>query len=190
MKSTGWVRAPSSGGEINAEQVPNGGIGSVLVGSQQDDVLRGRAGWDFINGLGGDDFIRGGNGRDIITGGPGADEIHGDLGWNTYTNEQDGFVDTIVIKSDQFLVNPLIGKAGNNPTGAKADIIEGLDSIDRIQILGVSTSDLTFIDNVTAKGVTGIGIYADSFLEALYIGNNLSVTQLSLMTTGDTSISF
>ena len=180
-------KANGAGGTLNADEVSQGGIGSVLVGSDQDDILNGRVGWDFIDGLGGDDVIRGGDGRDIITGGPGADVMHGGYGWNTFTNEQDGYSDLIIIKSDQFLTNPRTGRSGTNPTGKKADILEGLDSIDRIQIKGVNTDDLTFIDNVTAKGVTGIGIYSNGFLEALYIGNDLSTSQLSLMTFGDGS---
>jgi Ca2+-binding RTX toxin-like protein len=159
----------------------------VLSGGTGNDDIRGKAGWDFLSGGAGNDLIRAGNGRDIITGGPGADELHGDFGWNTYKSEKDGASDLIAIKSDHFLVNWLYGQAGNNPNGEKADIIEGLDSIDKIKIIGVDTRDITFAANVSAKGVTGIGIYGKGALEALYTGGDLTVAQITQMTSGDAS---
>lgn len=162
-------------------------VGSVLQGSDGNDILRGRAGWDFFDGESGNDLIRGGNGRDIITGGLGADELWGDFGWNTFTSEEDGSADLLVIKSDQYLDNWFYGTSGNNPNGEKCDIIEGLDAIDRINIQGVATEELAVRDNITAKGVTGIGIYARGALEALYIGGDLTVSQITAMTSGDAS---
>lgn len=159
---------------------------SVLNGSFETDIIRGLAGWDILDGQGGNDLIHGGNGRDIISGGTGADELHGDFGWNTYTSEADGSIDLIAIKSDQFLVNWWYGKAGNSPNGEKADIIEELDRNDQIVILGVSTGDLTFA-RTSGHGVEGIGIFAKDILEALYIGDNLSIPQLQAITRGDAS---
>ena len=143
-----------------------------------------KAGWDIIDGGANDDYIRAGNGRDIITGGLGNDELWGDFGWNTYTSEKDGYRDLIVIKSDEYLVNWLNGKAGNNPNGEKADIIEGLDSNDVIKILGVATEELSF-GAATAHSVSGIGIYGRGALEAVYTGGDLSIDQIRSMTTGD-----
>jgi Ca2+-binding RTX toxin-like protein len=160
---------------------------NFISGSAESDELSGRAGWDIIDGASGNDLIRGGNGRDILSGGLGKDEIHGDFGWNTYKSEKgDMFSDLIAIKSDEWLVNWLYGKAGNNSDGAKCDIIEGLDDIDRIVIIGCATSDLSFA-STTAKGLTGIGIYAKGALEALYTGADLSLSQIQAMTTGDAS---
>ena len=164
----------------------SGPSGSVINGGDGDDTIRGYAGWDILFGGDGNDFIRAGNGRDIISGGSGADELHGDFGWNTYTSERDGSRDLIAIKSDQNLSNWLIGKAGNNPNGEKADIIEGLDSFDQIKIIGATTESLSF-GNATAHGTTGIGIFADGALEAVYIGGDLSSSQIAAMTTGDAS---
>ena len=191
------ARASSSGNDLQAQQLnfdasrlPGAQsvalASSILEGSDQGETLRGLAGWDILDAKGGDDLVRGGNGRDIIMGGSGADELHGDFGWNTYTNQIDGFSDLIVIKSDQHLNNWWYGTAGNNPNGEKADIIEGLDASDEIRILGVSTDELSFMA-ATAHGVEGIGIYADGALEAVYTGGNLSTEQVESMTIGDNS---
>lgn len=161
--------------------------GSSINGTASDNVIRGLAGWDALYGNWGNDLVHGGNGRDIINGGLGIDELHGDFGWNTYLSEKDGYVDLIAIKSDQFLNNWWYGTSGNSPNGEKADIIEGLDSNDQIKIIGVSTSDLSFKSGVSHKGVSGIGIYAKGVLEALYTGGDLSASQISSMTTGDSS---
>lgn len=161
--------------------------GSVLSGGSGNDEINGRAGWDILDGGDGDDLIHGGNGRDILSSGTGRDELHGDFGWNTYRPERDGVSDLIAIKSDQVLTNWLYGTAGNNADGSKCDIIEGLDAIDRIRILGVATSQLSFSDNINAKGVHGIGIYGAGALEAIYTGGDLTLSQITQMTSGDDS---
>ena len=160
---------------------------SILVGNEDKNTLRGLAGWDILESGGGADLIHGGNGRDIIDGGAGSDELHGDFGWNTFKDQQDGSKDLIAIKSDQHLSNWWYGKAGNSPNGEKADFIEGLDATDEIKIIGVFTPDISLVENVTARGVTGIGIYAKGTLEAVYTGGNLSTSQIQNMTTGDGS---
>lgn len=156
-----------------------------LYGGWGPDQIFGRTGWDYLDGGAGDDFIRAGIGRDTVSGGSGADELHGDFGWNTFKSEKDGFSDLLVIKSDEWLVNPLSRKSGNNPNGERADIIEGLDSDDRIQIIGVFTPEITVRSGATAHDLSGIGIYAKGALEAIYIGGDLSVDQISAMTRGD-----
>ena len=166
---------------------PQNPAGSLISGGSQDEILRGLAGWDIIDGGDGDDLVHGGNGRDIITGGYGSDELHGDFGWNTYKDQRDGYTDLIAIKSDQHLMNWWYGTSGNNANGEKADFIEGLDNYDQIKIIGVNSQDLSFKDGVTAKGVSGIGIYAKGALEAVYTGGNLSLGQISQITSGDDS---
>ena len=184
------IKATDAGGKIEAKPINFGSgeiAGSVISGGNGNDDIKGYAGWDIIDGGAGDDLIHGGNGRDIITGGAGRDELHGDFGWNTYKSEKDGVSDLIAIKSDHYLVNWLYGKAGNSPNGEKSDIIEGLDAIDKIRIIGVDTSEITFAANISAKGVTGIGIYGKGILEALYTGGDLTVAQITQMTSGDAS---
>lgn len=161
--------------------------GSSLYGGWGDDQLFGSMGSDFLSGGLGDDLIHGGIGADVITGGAGRDELHGDFGWNTYRSEKDGVSDLIAIKSDQFLVNWLYGQAGNSPNGEKSDIIEGLDLIDKIRIIGIDTSEISFAADVATKGVTGIGIYGKGILEALYTGGDLTLAQIQSMTSGDAS---
>jgi Ca2+-binding RTX toxin-like protein len=160
--------------------------GSWLVGTSGNDVIRGLDGWDILDGGGGDDLIRAGNGRDILTGGLGSDELHGDFGWNTYSSERDGFVDLIAIKSDQWLVNGRAGKAGNNPNGEKADVLEGLDPSDQIRIIGVATDEI-IVAQAAAHGMNGVGLFAKGALEVLYVGGDLSIAELQAMTTGDNS---
>jgi subtilisin family serine protease len=161
--------------------------GSSLYGGWGDDQLFGSMGSDFLSGGKGNDLIHGGIGADVITGGAGRDELHGDFGWNTYRSEKDGVSDLIAIKSDQFLVNWLYGQAGNSPNGEKSDIIEGLDLIDKIRIIGIDTSEISFAADVATKGVTGIGIYGKGILEALYTGGDLTLAQIQSMTSGDAS---
>ena len=184
------IKATDAGGKIEAKQINFGSgeiAGSVISGGNGNDDIKGYAGWDIIDGGAGDDLIHGGNGRDILTGGTGRDELHGDFGWNTFKSEKDGVSDLIAVKSDHYLVNWLYGKAGNSPNGEKSDIIEGLDPVDKIRIIGVDTSEITFAANISAKGVTGIGIYGKGILEALYTGSDLTVAQITQMTSGDAS---
>jgi len=86
------------------------------------------------------------------------------------------------------LVNWYFAKAGNNPNGERADIIEGLDSIDRIKIIGVASADITYSVSTSIQGVTGIGIYGKGALEAIYSGVNLTLAQIQSMTSGDASV--
>ena len=184
------VKTSDTGGKIEAKQIDftAGEVaGSVISGGKGNDDIKGFAGWDIIDGGAGDDLIHGGNGRDILTGGTGRDELHGDFGWNTYRSEKDGASDLIAVKSDHYLVNWLYGIAGNSPNGEKSDIIEGLDPVDKIRIIGVDTSEITFAADVATKGVTGIGIYGKGILEALYTGGDLTVAQITQMTSGDAS---
>ena len=75
-----------------------------------------------------------------------------------------------------------------NPDGQKVDIIKGLDRSDSLFIEGVETTDLSF-DQVSSFSAptgnfSGIGIYANGFLEGLYTGGDLTSSQLQSMTTG------
>ena len=75
-----------------------------------------------------------------------------------------------------------------NPNGQKVDIIKGLDQFDRVFVEGVETSDLHFseVNNFAAPtgNFSGIGIFANGFLEGLYTGGDLRAAQLKSMTVG------
>ena len=189
IQITSIITASDSGDSIQLQQIKQqtATSGSLISGGKGDDIICARAGWDMIDGASGNDLIHAGNGRDILKGGVGSDELHGDFGWNTYLSEQDNCSDLVAIKSDQWLTNWMYGQAGNNPNGEKCDIIEKLDANDQIKIIGVFTEDLAFRDGTSAHGVSGIGIFAKGALEALYVGGNLSISQLNAMTSGDGS---
>ena len=160
----------------------------TIIGGNGDDYLGGGKNGDELFGGNGNDILQGGNGRDSLSGGLGADDMYGGFGHNTFGDERDGSFDWLFIKSDQFVENWLYGRAGMNPSGQKVDIIKGLDQMDRLFIEGVNTSDLTFsqVDNFAAPtgNFSGIGIYANGFLEGLYTGGDLTSIQLQSMTTG------
>ena len=135
--------------------------------------------------------MRAGNGRDIITGGDGGDTLYGGFGLNTFEDEADGEIDKLFFKSDQWEENWIYGTSGNSPNGEKADKIVELDEFDEIYVQGVSTSQLTygFVEHDSRLGETlsGIGIYASGALEAVYVGDDLSLGQIAAMTEGLTS---
>ena len=162
----------------------------LLDGGEGADTLIGYRGADFLAGGAGNDELRAGNGRDIITGGAGSDTMYGGFGLNTFEDEADGAADSLYFKSDQWAVNWLNGKAGNNPNGEKADTLVELDPFDSIYIQGVKTEDLSFkrvVHRRVRQGWTsqwGIGIFASGYLEAIYIGDDLSMSQIEEMTEG------
>jgi len=166
-----------------------GGKGNDLIeGSQGDDVLIGNRGGDRLYGDSGRDVIYAGKGADILAGGSGSDSLYGGFGLNTFKDELDGRIDSLYFQSDQYAVNSMYGKAFNNPNGEKADKIELLDSFDKIYVQGVETSQLSYglvdHDNRFGETLSGIGIYASGVLEAVYVGDNLSLSEIAAMTQG------
>ena len=160
----------------------------IVAGFSGHDQLTGLRGADTMFGYDGNDQIRAGNGKDYIWGGSGADDLYGGFGHNTFGDERDGYEDWLYFKSDQFAYNYIYDSAGNNPIGQKCDLIKGLDSYDRIFVQGVETSELSFsqVNNFStpAGNFSGIGIFANGFLEGLYTGGDLSAAQLQSMTVG------
>ena len=160
----------------------------VLIGNSLDNKLVGVQGADILSGNDGDDELRAGNGRDVINGGDGSDELYGGFGLNTFEDSDDGEIDQLFFKSDQHAYNWLYDKSGNNPNGQKADKIMELDEFDEIYVQGVETDKLGFQDVVhrshLGETLEGIGIYASGTLEAVYVGDDLSISQLESMTQG------
>ncbi len=159
-----------------------------INGSLGNDTLVGFRGADFLIGGAGNDELRAGSGRDTLAGGLGNDNLYGGFGLNTFKDENDDYQDNLYIKSDQFAYNWIYNTTNNNSSGEKVDIIEGLDANDRIFIQGVSTLSLSFktTDYLSPLGVfvSGIGIYSSNYLEAIYIGKNLSINDFSYIAKG------
>ena len=178
-------------GTILADRLRGDGnqpVNEFFQGGAGNDELIGVRGADVLSGDAGNDTVRGGNGRDVITGGADSDDLYGGFGHNTFAGEKDGAADRLFFKSDQFAENWLYGKAGNNTNGRKADIIKSLDISDRLFVQGVETSELSFsqVSNFASPtgNFSGIGIFANGFLEGLYTGGDLSAAQLKTMTVG------
>ena len=183
---TNVIKAKSTGGDVltSPDLFLASGI-TMLLGGKGNDIIRGGLGTELIDGGAGNDIIKSGDGDDVITGGRGADQLWGGFGKNIFLYEKDGFVDKVFITSDQFLSNPnLNGKVADNADGHNADIIKSLDAIDRLIFLGVNRQDLSFSQLDPLSVSSGIGIYARGCLEAVYTGQDLSIQQLSSMTTG------
>ena len=121
------------------------------------------AGFDQLFGKAGDDLIHG-NGRDIIDGG-GSDELHGDFG---DLNQQDGSKDLIAsspTNTQQLLVrwyNSLMEKRLTSRRLRYADEIKSW----------CLHSDISVVDDITARGVTGLAS-TPRHLGSVYTGGNL-----------------
>ena len=170
-------------------EVVEGGRGDDhFEGGGGDDTLIGFRGFDLLEGDEGNDVLRAGNGRDFLAGGLGSDVIYGGFGRNTYIGMQDGYVDHIFFKSDQWAENWLYGSAGNNQEGEKADVLQDLDAYDRVFLQGVSDEMITVssVNHVFGDGqvVEGLGIFAAESLEAIYTGNDLSDFEVLALTSG------
>ena len=160
-------------------------IVNLLDGDDRISTFRGA---DKVTGGGGDDILRAGNGRDVIAGNTGRDAMFGGFGRNTFNDSRDGNVDSHYFMSDQWSFNWIYNSAGNSPNGEKADIFEGLDPIDEVFVQGVATEQLSFgsVNHTFGDGqsVSGIGIFAQGVLEAVYAGGDLTAGQLQNMTSG------
>ena len=151
-------------------------------------MLAAKRGKDYLEGGSGNDELRAGNGRDIINGGEGSDTMYGGFGLNTFEDADDGEIDQLFFKSDQHAYNWIYDKDGNSPNGQKADKIMELDPFDEIFVQGVETEELDFGNVVhysnLGETLEGIGIYASGALEAVYVGEDLSLGQIESMTQG------
>jgi len=187
------IRRLGDGGQVfagkNYSEAVEGGRGDdQFKGGGGDDTLIGFRGFDTLEGDEGDDVLRAGNGRDFLVGGLGSDVIYGGFGRNTYDGMRDGSIDYIFFKSDQWAENWLYGSAGNNQEGEKADVLQNLDSYDRVFLQGVSDEMIDVSPVIHEFGdeqvVEGIGIFAAGYLEAIYTGNELSEFEIMSLTSG------
>ena len=176
------------GGRGNDRLIGGAGVeADNLFGSDGDDFLGGGGGPDHIYGQADTDEIRAGHGKDLLSGGSGSDTLYGGGGTNTFLSELDGSVD------DLFILSDFRGHGhdwGRNHGGINADVIQELDTDDRITILGTTDSELSFRKVVAGthnQSQAGIGIFDGEMLEAIYVGSNLDANQLDSITGADLS---
>ena len=137
------------------DDVLRGNVGNDLLnGGAGNDNLFGGAGDDTLNAQGGDDVLRGGDGDDVLRGGAGNDRILGELGDDVIVTG--GGSDRITIR-----------------TGQGFDRVQDFNvSLDRIDLRGISFSDLTFSQQANGAVVAANG-------ENLLLLNNVNVLDLT-----------
>jgi hypothetical protein len=104
-----------------------------IIGTNDNDRLRGTYNNDHIFGLGGDDRLRGRQGNDFLAGGQGNDRLYGGRGNDTLNGGQ----------GDDYLsggrgTNRLFGGQGNDTLASRlgSDLIDGGQGIDTARIRG------------------------------------------------------
>jgi len=126
-------------------------------------------------GGGGDDTLRGGHGQDALEGGAGNDQLYGGGGRNTLIPGSGA--DQLFVLSDQVSHGDPAGRAHG---GSLADVVVGLESEDRLTILGCSSDQLQCV-----ALEDGLGVMAEGVLEVVVLDSSLSVTQLAGLVSGD-----
>ena len=107
----------------------------------------------------GDDHLYGGGGRNTLLPGLGNDSLF--------------------ILSDHVSHGEL---AGRNHDGVLADVLLGIESDDRITILGCPTEEINVVPHED-----GYGIHAKGILEAIILDSDVTQMEISAMLTGDES---
>ena len=145
--------------------------GYRLISTAYNDVL--------IGGVG-SNLLRGELGNDVLTGGGSSDELWEGKSNNQFLSAGDGSQDWLLIRRD--------GSRKTSTNGRSVDVIAELGAEDRIGVLGARTSQLRFETtklNSRSYGMfNGIGIYVGNRLEAIYIGGDLTRTELQNLTVG------
>ena len=138
-------------GNRGADTIDGGGGNDSLFGGKKSDQLSGGNGDDFLSGnndndtvTGGDDndTLHGGKENDVLIGGIGDDELWGDQGFNVLTGGAGK--DTFVLQY-----------TATNPS--QSDVITDFTSDDKIKLIGVNFSQLTFESvNIILDGATAV----------------------------------
>jgi len=160
---------------IGVAPFAGGWMDEWFAGGGGADLLAGGGGRDQLLGGGGDDTLRGGQGQDALEGGTGNDQLYGGGGRNTLIPGSGA--DALFVLSDQVSHGEPSGRAHG---GSLADVVLGLESEDRITILGCSTDQLECV-----ALEQGLGILAQGTLEAVVLDSNLSLAQLTGLVSGD-----
>ena len=144
-------------------------------GGDGADLITAGGGRDQLLGGGGDDTLRGGHGQDALEGGAGNDQLYGGGGRNTLIPGSGA--DQLFVLSDQVSHGDPAGRAHG---GSLADVVVGLESEDRLTILGCSSDQLQCV-----ALEDGLGVMAQGALEVVVLDSSLSVTQLAGLVSGD-----
>jgi Ca2+-binding RTX toxin-like protein len=100
--------------------------------------------------------IYGYNANDTLIGGLGADELRGGKGKNKYSSAPDGAVDLIYVKKD--------------------------NQVDKITTIGTEDRVVIGSSNITVSETSkGIGVFYKDRLQALYTGNDLSLSEFQAL---------
>ena len=128
-------------GGVGNDTIYGGYGGDILKGLDGDDIIYASHGSDYILAGSGNDNIFAGQGADTIFGGAGADTIRGGGGPNDIdVGDNDGSQDLVYIFSD-------VDTNDRPDDGSFIDLIENVEEIDRIYIMGNrSTDHLDFVD--------------------------------------------
>ena len=132
-------------------------VDTVIINQNKiKNYIYGTSRKDYLTGTNADDVIYGYNGNDTLIGGLGADELIGGKGKNKYSSAPDGAVDLIYVKKD--------------------------NQVDKITTIGTEDRVVIGSSNITVSETSkGIGIFYNHKLQALYTGNDLSLSQFQAL---------
>ena len=142
-----------------------------------NDLIFGGGGRDQLLGGQGDDILRAGHGQDVCEGGSGNDQLYGGGGRNTLI--PGAGEDSLFVLSDHVSHGELSGRIHG---GTLADVLLGIESEDRITILGCSSEELKVV-----ALQEGFGIEARGVLEAIIPDSGLNEIDIASITSGDNS---
>ena len=150
-KLTGSADNDTISGNEGADTIDGGDGNDNLFGGKKSDQLSGGNGNDFLSanndndtvtGGDGNDILRGGKENDVLIGGNGDDELWGDRGFDILTGGAGK--DTFVLQY-----------TATNPS--QSDVITDFTSDDKIKLIGVNFSQLTFESvNIILDGATAV----------------------------------
>jgi hypothetical protein len=162
------LQSSSEGGVITGgERSDRGKWGDLLIGDIGPDQLSGGAGRDWLTGGDGADQLLGGPDGDVLIGGPGSDWIESGGGNDIVATCRDGATDTVVLPA--------------RSTRRATPLIEALDRIDRIELIGAAPKAELSFDTASLDGLNGVGVFVDRRLAVLVADPWLSIRQLQTM---------
>lgn len=136
----------------------------LLIGAAGQDTLQGGAGRDWLTGAEGSDQLWGGPGADMLIGGPGADWIDAGGGADIVASCRDGVIDVIRIPA--------------RSSRRAVPLIEALDRVDRIELLGALRKARISIASTRLDGLEGLGVSLNGRLSAVVADPWITARQL------------